>query len=96
MNPSSWRGWAWDPVRGATPAGEIYYTGPAYADWRRNFISHGFEMLHEESYAWAPFGRTSDSPLIPIATAIESVLGLKHLLRFAPWILFVARKTQAK
>ncbi len=95
MNRQSWRGMAWDPARSVNGDVEKYYTGPAYCDWRRAFNASGFKMLHEESYAWAPFGRTSDSALIPFATALERMLGLKYHLRFAPWILFVAQKTDA-
>lgn len=96
MNRHSWRGMAWDPARSVNGNVEKYYTGPAYRDWKRTFRTQGFAMLHEESYAWPPFGRTSDSPLIPLATTIERMLGLKHLIRFAPWILFVAQKREER
>lgn len=92
MNPHSWRGLVWDSGPKNNPAGETHYTGPAYAKWKRSFLARGFEMLHEESYAWAPFPRTSNSALIPFASAMERLFLLTRLVRFAPWILFVARK----
>jgi SAM-dependent methyltransferase len=93
MNPQSWRGVLWRMRRETNGIGGRHYWGPSYQDWKRNLVAQGFEMLHEESYSWAPFGRTSDSRLIPFATSIERITGLSHLVRFAPWILFIARKT---
>jgi hypothetical protein len=96
MNPQSWRGLMWRPKKNRPDSWIRHYTGPGYQEWKRRLVSHGFEMLHEESFAWAPFNRGSNSALIPIATAIERVLGLTHLVRFAPWLLFVARKKSGR
>ena len=92
MNPQSWRGALWKLSRTTNGLGGQHYSGPSYTVWKRNFLSNGFEMLHEESLAWSPFGRESNSALVPFAAEMERRLGLNRLVRFAPWVLFVARK----
>jgi hypothetical protein len=42
--------------------------------------------------AWAPFTRKSDARLIPLATALERVLGLRRLPALSPLIVVTARR----
>ncbi len=77
-NRSSWRG--------------LLYHALAYPAWRARLCERGFQLLHEEGYAWPPFRRTSNSPLVPIASHIEHLLGLRRLVDVSPMIAFVAQK----
>jgi SAM-dependent methyltransferase len=92
MNPRSWRGLVWRSMRTSNWDGGKHYSGPPYSTWRKRFLSAGFEMIHQESCSWAPFGRTSNSPLIPLFTRLERWTQLHRLTAIAPWVLFVARK----
>lgn len=49
-------------------------------------------MLKEEGICWFPFGRDSDSPLVPLATRTEAALRLRRLSALSPWVLGVAAK----
>jgi hypothetical protein len=72
--------------------GRYFYTH-SYGRWRRNLTAAGFQLVHEEGFCWGPFGRTSNSPLIPAFTRLERLLGLNRLVLWSPWIIFIARKT---
>jgi SAM-dependent methyltransferase len=69
-----------------------FYTGPSYAALRRSLIGEGFEVLHDEGMAWMPFSRESNSRLIPAATRLEAMLGLRRLPSLSPWTLTIARR----
>lgn len=66
-----------------------------YPSWRKQLLRKGYTMLYEEGYCWFPFGRSSNSPLVPFFVHIEKWLGLRRIIRFSPWIVFIARKTGA-
>jgi SAM-dependent methyltransferase len=68
----------------------------SYRAWKRQLCNAGFEVVHEEGLCWAPFGRTSNSSLIPFATNLERLLRLHHVPTISPWIAFIARKVKAK
>lgn len=70
---------------------EIYYQTP-YLAFRKKLIQRGFVMCREEGYCWGPFGRESNSPLIPAVVELEEWLGLRKLPTLSPWIIFIARK----
>lgn len=63
-----------------------------YVSWRKKLISSGYRMLHEEGLCWGPFGRDSNSILIPLFTKLEEILGLRKLAALSPWVVFVAQK----
>ena len=64
----------------------------SYGALRRSFCRAGFEIAYEEGLCWGPFGRTSNSPLIPAFAKLERVLGLRRLVTLSPWVVFIARK----
>jgi hypothetical protein len=64
-----------------------------YRAFRRSLLDNGFALLHEEGFCWGPFGRASNSPLIPGFIALETGLRLDRLPVVSPWIAFIARKT---
>ena len=71
-------------------AGEVYAF--SYGALRRSLCRGGFEIAYEEGLCWGPFGRTSNSPLIPAFAKLERVLGLRRLVTLSPWVVFIARK----
>jgi len=71
--------------------GEFYNT--PYSSWRRGLGDAGFQLEREEGFCWGPFHRASNSPLIPLSSRFERLLGLHRLTAFSPWIAVVARKS---
>jgi ubiquinone/menaquinone biosynthesis C-methylase UbiE len=53
----------------------------------------GFRVSGKLGYSWLPFGRMSQSSLIPIFAGIEGTFGLRRVLRFSPWVLLKAEKS---
>lgn len=91
-NRMSARGLAAEAVsRLRTGAGHDYY-GTSYRRWRAGLVDAGIEILSEEGLCWMPFGRRSDSPLVPAAVALERILGLGRRPRLSPWVVVVARR----
>ncbi|HMO16096.1 MAG: class I SAM-dependent methyltransferase [Planctomycetaceae bacterium] len=90
QNVRSWRAL----IRNLKSDGESnfkHYTA-SYAPWRDAMRRQGFEMLKQVGCCWMPFGRMSNSSLIPAAVQIEKLLGLRRLYSISPWVVFVAKK----
>jgi len=91
QNKSSWRALVKNSLHEENDK-LTHYTA-SYAPWRNQMRAQGFEMLLEMGICWMPFGRKSNSMLIPLAVRVEKWIGLRRLPSFSPWIVFVARKT---
>jgi SAM-dependent methyltransferase len=65
----------------------------SYSSWKRNLPLRGFRMLYEEGYCWFPFRRKSNSIFIPYFIRLERRLHLHRLIKFSPWIAFIAQKS---
>jgi SAM-dependent methyltransferase len=70
-----------------------HYTA-AFWPWKRKMKAMGFEILREEGICWMPFGRLSNSRLVPAAAFLEKALCLRRLTALSPWIVFAVRKGQ--
>ena len=95
-NRRSWRGMAWrlkHRLMGSSDVHDFYKQ--SYSWWKAKLARLGFRVLFEEGLCWAPFGRTSNSALIPLAATLERATCLHRLVAFSPWIIFVARKVSA-
>ena len=93
-NRWSLRGLATDAasrLRGRGPHG-FYRTSDR--SWRRRLRETGFEVQAEKGLCWFPFGRGSDSPLVPASAAVERGLRLDRLPSLSPWVLVTAAKGQ--
>ncbi|MEM6468003.1 MAG: methyltransferase domain-containing protein [Planctomycetota bacterium] len=90
QNKHSWRAFIRNLKRDPEDSFQQYTA--AYAPWRKKLVNRGFRMIREEGLCWMPFGRMSDSPLIPSAVRLEKALGLRRIARWSPWIVFVAQK----
>lgn len=90
LNRLSWRGLILHRL--ASLRGSYDYYELSYPAWRKKFCEKGFTVVHEKGFCWPPFRRSSNSPLVPIATHLEYYLGLRKLASISPWIVFVAQK----
>jgi ubiquinone/menaquinone biosynthesis C-methylase UbiE len=64
----------------------------SYNALRRNLSQTGFNIIYEKGFCWPPFSRTSDSGLVPLFTKAEKRLGLMHVPKISPWVIFLAQK----
>jgi SAM-dependent methyltransferase len=71
-----------------------FYGGPSFAEFQSELLRAGFEIVHSDGLAWCPFGRESNSPLIPLCTALEQRFGLRRLTRLSPFVALVAQRTR--
>ena len=94
MNLLSWRGIAAN-LKSKLSNKQPFYTR-SYFSFRRSLRRTGFQIRTGHGYCWAPFGRHSDSRLVPLATALEQGLGLRRCLVFSPWIAFTAIRNEAR
>jgi SAM-dependent methyltransferase len=92
LNKASWRGKMNRMKRSFFGCkGDEFYKSN-YRNWKSSLYQAGFNLVQEEGFCWGPFGRTSNSPLIPLFTRSERLLGLHRLITFSPWVAFIARK----
>ena len=52
----------------------------------------GFVVKRKTGYSWLPFGRTSQSGLVPILAGFERIFGLRRVVRFSPWVIIHVTK----
>ena len=86
--------WLRTRLAGSRRSDRVYsamYSVP-YRSWRQRLRSHGFNFVFEEGICWAPFSRESNSVLIPAATALERIVGLRRLPVVSPWVVAVAQR----
>lgn len=69
-----------------------HYQG-TYPTWRRTLTEAGFAVEDEIGLCWFPFGRFSDSRLVPACVALERRLGLSRLPWLSPWVVVRASRT---
>ncbi len=89
-NYLSWRGIV--PHIQCSMRGTYDYYTYSYPQWKRRFERSGLKIIHTEGMCWMPFGRSSNSSLIPACTALEKLIGLRRLVVFSPWISLIAKK----
>lgn len=89
-NKSSFRGYY--SHRKAVAANEFDFYSLDYRPWREKLVNNRFSFKHEEGFCWFPFSRSSNSVFVPLCVWIEKTLRLNKILRFSPWIVFIAQK----
>jgi 2-polyprenyl-3-methyl-5-hydroxy-6-metoxy-1,4-benzoquinol methylase len=52
----------------------------------------GFTVKRKMGYSWLPFGRTSQSALVPVLAGLERFFGLRRVVRFSPWVIIHVTK----
>jgi ubiquinone/menaquinone biosynthesis C-methylase UbiE len=53
----------------------------------------GFAVTRKMGYSWLPFGRTSESRLVPFLARIEKLFALKRIPSLSPWVIVHAVKS---
>ena len=96
-NLASWRGLIALLRRAGSRAEPTYdhmadYYKHVYSSWRSEVKGLVLDFVHEEGFCWGPFTRRSHSPLVPLFTGMETMLGLNRLASLRPWVVFVARR----
>lgn len=64
----------------------------SYRSWERHLRSAGFDVLDRTGMCWFPFGRSSNSRLVPLATKLEGLLQLRRLASLSPWVIVTAQR----
>ena len=93
-NRWSLRGLATDAASRLRRRGPHDFYRTSYRSWRNGLRVAGFHETAETGLCWFPFGRASDSRLVPVATAVERGLRLDRLPSLSPWVLVTATKGQ--
>lgn len=60
---------------------------------RRQLAGAGFQLLRQEGFCWSPFGRASNSSLVPWFVKLERLLRLHRFIALSPWVAIIARKS---
>nr|WP_239522309.1 class I SAM-dependent methyltransferase [Geodermatophilus sabuli] len=89
-NRSSLRGRAAGARRRLREGRQHEHYQTSYRPWRRRLVEAGFRIEAERGLCWFPFGRASDSRLVPFCVAVERRLGLCRLPALSPWVLVTA------
>ena len=64
-------------------------TFPAF---QKTLAEHGFSIDTADGCCWPPFGRQSNSRLVPAAIALERAFGLRRLPSISPWVVYIATR----
>ncbi len=93
-NRTSWRGFLYHRIAFVRSAGSHPMWGYPirYEHFRRQMKVLGFRFEKELGYAWGPFRRTSNSPMVSIWSLFERLSGLQHFISWAPMVAFVAER----
>jgi SAM-dependent methyltransferase len=70
--------------------GQYCFYQMGYSTWSSHMRAVGLDIVHAEGLCWFPFGRMSDSALIPASIGLERFLGLRALPSLSPWVAFIA------
>jgi ubiquinone/menaquinone biosynthesis C-methylase UbiE len=65
----------------------------SYAMVMRCLFKTGFAVMRKMGYRWLPFGRTSESRLVPFLARIEKVFALRRIPCLSPWVIVYAVKS---
>lgn len=96
-NARSWRGLAWWVKHWLKKSKEeASFYKDSYARWKKRLLAGGFDVVYEEGFCWGPFGRESNSPLIPAFARLEKALKLNRWINCSPWVIFAARRLRKK
>lgn len=53
----------------------------------------GFSVVKKMGYSWLPFGRTSESRLVPFLAIIEKIFALRSIPSLSPWVIIHSFKS---
>ena len=59
----------------------------SYGEVMGCLLKTGFVVKDKLGYSWLPFGRTSQSRIIPFLAGIERLFGLRRIVKYSPWVI---------
>ena len=59
----------------------------SYNKVMRSLSKTGFSVVRKMGYSWLPFGRTSESQLIPFLAMLEKLFALRRIPSLSPWVI---------
>ena len=59
----------------------------SYGRVMQSLSKTGFVVVRRMGYNWLPFGRTSESRLIPFLAGLEKLFALRRIPRLSPWVI---------
>lgn len=89
---SSARGCVADRLERARARRQHPSYGHDYRPWRRAIKAHGFDLADEKGMVCSSFKRSSNSPAIPVAVALENGLGPSRIPALSPWVVPITRR----
>lgn len=91
-NRVSWRGLMAN-IKSSFMGRQRFYT-KSYVSFRTSMRKQGFSFSEERGCCWMPFGRHSNSALIPMGARLERLIALQRLPGLSPWIIYMAKLGQ--
>ena len=64
-----------------------------YSNVMQCLLKLGFKIDAKKGHTWLPFGRMSQSRLVPFLGGIEEILGLQRISSLSPWVILYAAKS---
>jgi hypothetical protein len=61
--------------------------GHSYGRFMQRLFKTGFAVMRKMGYNWLPFGRTSESRLVPFLAVVEKLFALRRIPSLSPWVI---------
>jgi ubiquinone/menaquinone biosynthesis C-methylase UbiE len=65
----------------------------SYSQVMRSLTNNCFKVNAKLGYSWLPFGRSSQSRLVPFLAGAEKLFQLRKIHRLSPWVILRATKS---
>jgi ubiquinone/menaquinone biosynthesis C-methylase UbiE len=66
----------------------------SYSRVMQSLSKTGFSVVRKMGYSWLPFGRTSESRLIPSLALLEKFFALRRIPSLSPWVIVHTVKSE--
>jgi len=66
----------------------------SYSRVMQSLSRTGFSVVRKLGYSWLPFGRTSESRLIPFLALLEKLFALRRIPSLSPWVIVHSIKSE--
>jgi ubiquinone/menaquinone biosynthesis C-methylase UbiE len=67
----------------------------SYSTVMQSLSKTGFTVVKKMGYSWLPFGRTSESRLIPFLAFLEKLFALRRTPSLSPWVIVHSVKSDS-
>lgn len=65
----------------------------SYSNVMQCLLKLGFKIEAKKGYNWLPFGRMSQSRLVPFLAGVEKIFRLRRIPSLSPWVILHATKS---